>query len=127
MTTCNGCSDSYTAGVIVTEAGPVPCPECNAEQLQITVEQGNCGVLRVSIRAAGRVVAEARLLGSTIDVPEDLRRRGYGLSLLNRLVEMGGRSALCVTSASRGLFEKAGFTAVAAESFEYQLKARQEG
>jgi hypothetical protein len=52
------------------------------------------------------------MLGSTIGdlrVVPRLRRRGYGLLIVQDLVRRGGRSACCVNEASQSLFARAGF------------------
>lgn len=75
-------------------------------------EPGDGGVRRITYKENGRKIGTARLMGNTIggiEVVPTKRRQGYGLKIVNDLVQKGGTATIPINEESKRLFSKAGF------------------
>jgi hypothetical protein len=94
-----------------------------SKKVTAEVKEGSSGVSRIKYRNdAGKVVGDARLLGTTIgdiEVRKAQRRKGYGLAMVQNLIEFGGRRAIPVNDESKLLFKKAGFKSIGMGYVEY--------
>ena len=78
---------------------------------KVKITDGDGGVMRYAYIIDGVQVGIAHVLGETIgsiEIKEQYRRKGYGKLMIEDLWNRGGRTATCVTEASRALFKSVG-------------------